>query len=314
VQTLVNGIPWLVNAGFKLLIGILDGIANNIGRVVTSATNIIVNFINGIANNLPRVIQAGVNLLIRFIGGIRQAIPQLLQAGADLVLDFVNGLANTIRNNTKAMNDAGSNLAGAIIDGMTGGIAGGLQRVIDGAVNLGKSALDAAKNILGIKSPSREFRKVGAWSSEGFALGMTSLTGMVTKSAENVGGSAMKALSNSLSNISTISANMDVRPTIRPVLDLTDVRKDSGLIGGILGGQSLTLDQSYAKATVLSNSQMANQDVVIDKGAVTPDSGTTLNFTQINNSPKALSQADIYRQTNNQISMAKGALVNSRAK
>jgi hypothetical protein len=315
VETLVRGIPYLVNAGFRLLIGILDGIANNIGRVVTSATNIIVNFINGIANNLGRVIQAGANLIIKFIEGIGNQIGPLLQAGANLILKFVNGLADTIRNNTAAMKTAGGNLADAIIQGMTGGIGDGVKSVIDAAVNLGKSALDAAKNILGIKSPSRRFREVGEWSAEGMAIGLTTTAGMVAKAAEGVGNTALHALSNSLSNVSSIAASdMDMSPTIRPVLDLSEIRKDSGLIGGILDNKALALNGTYAKATVLSNGQLANQESVATKSTTMPATGDTLNFTQINNSPKALSPADIYRNTNNQISVAKGALTKSRAK
>lgn len=309
VEALVRGIPYLVNAGMRLLIGILDGIANNIGRIVTSVTNIIVNFLNALANNMPRIIQAGVNLIIKFIEGIRNAIPQLLQAGADLILDFVNGLANTIRNNTQAMNDAGSNLAGAIIDGMTGGITGGVKNVIDAAVNMGKGALQAAKDILGIKSPSREFKKVGAWSAEGMAIGLEESSGLVSSSAASVGQTAIGALSKSLSSVSSIvSSEMDMSPTIRPVLDLSDVKKDAGLIGGMLGDKALALNGTYAKATVLSNGQLANREAVTTNSSVVPTTGDTLTFTQINNSPKALSRSEIYRRTNNQISVAKGAL------
>jgi hypothetical protein len=308
-EALVRGIPYLVNAGMRLLIGILDGIGNNIGRIVTSVSNIIVNFLNALANNMPRIIQAGVNLIIKFIEGIRNAIPQLLQAGADLILDFVNGLANTIRNNTQAMNDAGSNLAGAIIDGMTGGIAGGVKAVIDAAVNLGNSALQAAKDILGIKSPSREFKKVGAYAGEGLVLGITSFNGRVANAASNVGGSALKSLSKSLSNVSSIVPdNMDMSPTIRPVLDLSNIKKDSGLIGGMLGDTALAINGTYAKATVISNGQLANREAVTANSTVVPTTGETFTFTQINNSPKALSRSEIYRRTNNQISVAKGAL------
>lgn len=314
IETLVRGIPYLVNAGFRLLIGILDGIANNIGRVVNSATDIIVNFINGIANNIGRIITAGKNLIIKFIEGIGNAIPELLQAGADLILKFVNGLADSIRNNQKAMEDAGSNLAGAIVDGMTGGLASKVQGVIDGAVNLGNQAINAIKNAIDSHSPSKKSYKLGAYTGEGFALGIASFTGKVANSATGVGETAMKALSDSISNVgSTVSADMNMSPTIRPVLDLSGIKKDSGLIDGILGSQSLSLDSSYAKASTLATNVSASQEGVTDKGSATPSSRDNITFNQYNTSPKALSAADVYRQTNNQISMAKGALTKSRA-
>ena len=40
----------------------------------------------------------------------------------------------------------------------------------------------------------------------------------------------------------------------------------------------------------------------------TYNQGTSLVFNQYNNSPKALSEAEIYRQTRNQIEQVKGAM------
>jgi len=311
LQLLVKAIPLMVDSGMKIVLGILRGIANNIGKIVQAAGDIIVNFLNGIASRIGRIVDAGVNILVEFIGGIRRAIPRLLQAGADLILDFINGLADTIRNNSSRLDDAGRNLASAIIEGMVNGIGAGIQSVIDGAVNLGRSALDAAKNILGIKSPSREFKKVGAWSAEGMAIGLNSMSGVVATAAEDMGSTALTTLQKSISGIATAAAmdNINLSPTIRPVLDLSAVKKDSRLIGGMVSTTpSLAVAGTYAKATVLSNATLANQEVVASKSGATPSEGTTLNFTQVNNSPKALSRSEIYRQTNNQISVAKGAL------
>lgn len=151
LNILQRAIPQLVRAGMNIIVGILNGIAANIGRVVTAATNVIVNFLNGISKNLPRIIDSGVKLIIA----------------------FVNGLAKAIRSNQAAMNDAGRNLASAIVEGMTSGIRGGISAVTTAAKNLAKSALSAAKNFLGINSPSKEFQKLGVWSAEGYAKGLT---------------------------------------------------------------------------------------------------------------------------------------------
>mgnify|MGYP001558687218 CR=1 FL=1 len=40
-------------------------------------------------------------------------------------------------------------------------MAAGVSRAAQSAANMGKSMIDAAMNALGIKSPSREFAKVG---------------------------------------------------------------------------------------------------------------------------------------------------------
>lgn len=307
LNLLVRSVPEFVDKGMKIIIGILNGLGNNIGKLVDAAANLVVQFINGMTRNLPKVITAGTNLIIKFMEGIGKQIQPLLDAGAKLILDFVNGLANSIDKNREDMLKAGGNLARAIIDGMTGGLATGVTDVINGAVELGQKALQGAKDILGIKSPSREFNKVGVWSAQGLAIGLAKTSGVVEKAAASVGSGALTSLRKSLSAID-IAADIDMAPTIRPVLDLSAIKEDSRLIGGMIAPSALAVKGSYAKASFLSDSSRANQEAMLDKGTATPSSGDNITFIQNNNSPKALSSAEIYRKTNNQISVAKGAL------
>lgn len=277
-------IPAIVETGMQILIGVLDGIGRNIKRVVTSATTIVVNFINGVAASLPRIIQAGANLII----------------------SFVQGLADGINNNRARMQQAAGNLATAIIDGMTGGLFSGVGKVVEAAGNVASQALEAAKNFLGIKSPSREFFKVGAWSSEGMANGLTKTAPVVTRAAENVGDGALTAMQKSLSQLkNAVATDMEFAPTIRPVLDLSNVQRNSALIGGMLTPPTLKVDDSYAYAASIAESQREFEESRNNGDDDDSPKGDVINFTQINNSPKALSAAEIYRQTNNQLSTVK---------
>jgi tape measure domain-containing protein len=286
LDTLVKFIPKLVDAGYKMLIGILNGIANNIGKVITAATNVAVNFLNGISNNLPRVEDAGVKMII----------------------SFVNGLANSIRNNTAAMRSAGLNLAMAIIDGMTGGLASGAGKVANAAKNAAKAALNAAKNFLGINSPSKEFFALGEYSGDGMAGGFDSSEGVVVKSVQGMANAALNTMAKSLSDISDlVSDNIDPNPTITPVLDLTELQKNAGQIDKVLAGtKQISLKVSTAQATTMSNAHPSNQPPP-DNGDE-PGLGGDVIFNQNNYSPKALDAVTVYRQTKNQLSVAKEAL------
>jgi hypothetical protein len=293
VETIVRGIPYLVDAGMRLVIGILDGIGRNIGKIVDSATRIITEFIDGIARNIPKITQSAANLII----------------------SFVEGLATAIRNNSARMNTAGLDLAGAIIDGMVNGVGQGISRVADAAKNIATSALDTVKGWLGIKSPSREFHKIGAFSTEGFVGGILSLLGSVKTASKSVGSTAMDAIKKSISSVSAaVSSDLNMSPTIRPVLDLSAIKKDSGLIGNMLTPPQLAIDGSYAKASTLAANARANQEsVTTDQNGTVSESESKFTFIQNNTSPKALSQAEIYRNTKNQLSVAKGALATSNA-
>lgn len=283
VNSLIILIPFLADAGMQILIGVLDGIGNNIGRVVDSATNIIVNFLDGISRNLPRI----------------------QQSGANLIISFIEGLARTIRNNKVRLQNAAKDLAAEIISGMTFGLSDKIGEVAEAAANVARNALNAAKNFLGIKSPSREFMKVGSWSGEGMAIGLKNSSSIVTSAAENVGSNALTAMQKSLSNLkNAVATDMEFAPTIRPVLDLSNVQKNSALIGGMLTPPTFRVDDSYAYASSIATAQREHEESGYDEGD-DPHGATIINFTQNNNSPKALSPAEIYRQTHNQLSVVK---------
>jgi hypothetical protein len=164
LQKLAQYVPKMVDAGLKLLTGVLRGIANNLGDVIDQATRVVVKFIEGIGRNLPKVIDAGVKMII----------------------SFINGMAKTIRENTDAMNQAGRNLAGAIIEGMVKGLASGVGAVASAAREVASSAYNSAKDFLGINSPSKEFEKLGNYVNDGFRKGLDGNKGQVYKAFDDL--------------------------------------------------------------------------------------------------------------------------------
>lgn len=287
VNAIVALVPFLVDAGLRLVTGILNGIANNIGSIVDAGTNIVVNFLDGIGRNIPRLVQSGI----------------------DLVVNFVNGVANGIRNNTAAMESAGRNLASAIIDGMVGGIGRGIGSVISAARNMAQSALNAAKSLLGINSPSKEFDDVGWWSGKGQANGMLRSVGTIESAGKKMGEAALYSTQKSISKIaSAVATNMELSPVITPVIDLSNVRKGASLANGLLQTPKLSVDNNYAVASSLSSAYRENEEAREEEVTVTGQGVQNITLNQYNSSPKALSNAEIYRRTKNGVSTLKGKL------
>lgn len=282
--------PKLTDTALRLLVAFLNGIARNIGKVVTAAVSVAVAFLNGISKNLPRIIQAGVNLII----------------------NFVNGVANALRNNRERINAAGRNLGSAIIQGIVSGMAGGIGAVASKAREVASAALNAAKNFLGISSPSKEFAEVGKWMDLGMVQGLNKFSKVVTASAEDVGNNALEGMKKSLSKVSgTIGGDIDVRPTIRPVLDLTDVKKGASKITTMLPTKPIEIRPAYSSAVSTLRGFTATQASLRAQATPPPTEAKPVvqqTFNQTNNSPKALSPAEIYRQTKNQLSVAKGVM------
>lgn len=290
---LMDFVPKMVQAGLRILTGVLNGIADNIYKIITVATKIATEFIRGLGDNLPKI----------------------LDAGADFIIKFLKGLAKTIDSRSKDMSEAGADVAEAIIKGMVRGLTSGAGRVASMARDVAKSALNAAKNLLGINSPSKEFETVGIQSDDGLALGLDRGGKKVEKSARGVAGRALEAIRGSLSDMTTIfSKDVDLNPTITPVLDLSEVRKDAAQVGSFLGANAkpIAVSGSYSVARELLAKYEANRNANLDNGGLATHT-ESITYNQYNTSPKPLSASEIYRQTKNQLSVTKGALTDTHA-
>lgn len=247
----------------------------------------------------------------KFIGEGVTATPfleELLAAGPETVKELNNitseldKTADTIGTSTsRALYQAGVDAA----QGLVNGLKADLSQIEAEMERLGALMAAGLKKALGIKSPSRVFAKIGKQSTDGLAMGLKANSNVVDLAAKRVGNNASEALRKAMSNITTdLDADMDISPVIAPVLDLDQFRKDARGIDKILTPAEIRPTTSAVVAADISASQPA---------ATGTDGGDTIIFeyNQTNNSPTALSAAEIYRQTSNQLSSVKGALSNA---
>lgn len=122
----------------------------------------------------------------------------------------------------------GKKLAKNLVDGMSNGLTDHSSRVSKTAEEVALSAYRAAKKALGIKSPSKMFAKLGAYTDAGFIEGLASGEKDVCQTASDIMGQAIKEASDLL------QSDMDTEPTIRPVMDLTEIQNGVGSIGELM--------------------------------------------------------------------------------
>lgn len=118
---------------------------------------------------------------------------QLAQRGAAAATQLFNSIVNGLSSLPSKMAEIGSN----IVSGIWNGISSGWNWLTNKVSNLANSLLDAAKDALGINSPSKEFAdEVGRWIMPGVGKGLdksmpATLKDMKAKAGELV--SAMRA-------------------------------------------------------------------------------------------------------------------------
>jgi Tape measure protein len=231
----------------------------------------------------------------------------LYQAGIDAQQKVVDGLTAKMADLSAKMKV----ISDSIIKGIVDALNGKKSDVSAAGTAIGNTLLAALKKSLGIKSPSKEMAILGAYAAAGVVVGLVGGVKDVTEAASNLGTTATDALKKSISGLAGSFAGVsNLNPTITPILDLSSVKKSAGDINGMLSTKPVLVDDAFLKAQAASLGIQANQAAAAaaSSAASVQTQGSSIAFTQNNYSPKALSQVEIYRQTKNQISVAKGAL------
>lgn len=246
--------------------------------------------------------------------------PEVLPFAAELLkggkksIDEINSLNKQLdsvggsfgKSASDALYQAAVNSAAGIVKGLQN-----QQKAIDAQMDkIADSMVKAIKKKLGIKSPSRVFAEIGDYTLQGLAKGMVENSSTITKSAETVANVAVTSLRKSLTNANKmVGGNLSYQPVIRPVLDLTDIRNNAGRISGMLPGDAkLSVMPAYSQAVGIA-SQIGGRTGGGSDGRV--QAMPNVQYVQNNYSPKAISAADTYRNTRNQLSAMKGALSTS---
>ena len=327
IQSFTDSAQQIMDAGLAALVSFLNGIANNITQVAQAGVNVIVAFINALSTSSSQIIAAGVAAIVKFITGIGQSAQQIIDAGTAVIIKliegigadagkiaeaamttivkFVTGLTAAINKHKEELKTAGKDLAFAIADGMTLGLASKVAEVGQKAAGFATSVFQHAKSAVGANSPSKAFMTLGQDMGDGLAIGLDKNTS-AQDSAAAMATSILTAFNDTIGQLPDAMANMEAfSPTITPVLDLTKVQSQATGITDALAGATITPNISAEQAAIIA-SAVAPTSTTPDAQA--PTAPTTVIFEQTINAPTELSTNDIYRNTKSQIALAKEEL------
>ncbi len=282
LKTLRAAIPDMIRTGFAILMAFLKGLDKNIGAITQRAVNIIVKFINGISSNADRIVNAGERLIVSF---------------GQAILRKLEGYRSDLK-------DKAIDAAMGVVDGFVGGLESAWHRVTEMVDNLIQKIPKVIRERLGLASPSKVTTQFGEWTAEGMANGIGNRAHLASREAEGMAKGVMDSLRYTMRNLSDASvAEMDLSPTITPVLDLTRLQNEATRIGTILDTPPITTGVSYSQASEIAADQRASQEALYDSGE-----GGDIIFEQHNHSPRPIDEVTTYRNTKSLISFAKEAL------
>ncbi len=171
LTTITNQLPQILQSGITLIKELAQGFIQNLPEAISSMARVLAELIATIAKHLPQLLQSGIKILGELAAGLIQAIPQLVAKIPEIISSIVKAF----------LQFDWLSLGADILSGIANGIKEGASAIIEAAKNAAKAALDAAKEFLGIKSPSKVMKEeVGRWIPAGVAEGIKEYTKQVT--------------------------------------------------------------------------------------------------------------------------------------
>ena len=286
LTTLTNYQTQFNTAGSNLMIKLIAGIKSKDYETRNTFVNILSSCLTAIANKYPEFQNAGMQCMVKFIAGVKEKAEEVKTA----FTGNLNASVTAIRDYHDQFKQAGAYL----VEGFADGISENTYRAEAKARAMARAAAEAAEEELDEHSPSR----VGYHIGDFFGLGFVNAIGTYAVKAYNASAdmakSAKTGLGNAIAKVKDMIDNgVDTQPTIRPILDLSDVEEKSHRLNTLFSrSQALTVSTGIAASR---GQNLQNEDT-------SPNTGNSYNFTQNNYSPKALSRTEIYRQTKNQFS------------
>lgn len=153
-----------------------------------------------------------------------------------------------------------------LCEGLAAGIRAYTPTAVAAAQSMSAQVTAASKTEFKQHSPSRVFFDIGTFVALGLVNGIRSYNSRVYDASAEMSSYATKGMSNAISKItSMIDSDMDAQPTIRPVLDLSNIAAGAGQINGMFDNPSIgVMSNLGAISSSMNNRQNgANNDDVI---------------------------------------------------
>lgn len=304
---------WFVDLPMKIL-GWIGNVAMTLFRKGWDLINGLWNGLKSLISNIAGWLAGIPGNIVRWIGG---GLSTLLGKGRDLMNGLWNGL--------KEIWNTVSGWVGGLIQKIKDAFPNPLQLLAD----VGRKIFDGLKNGLSsawgsvtsfvsdkmdelkrkvthpweIFSPSKFTQEVGRNIARGLFIGIRD----AWEDDPFDSAALIDNVTKIVTDVADVMSNMDeFNPVITPVLDLTKVAADASLVSDMIqNSPGIPAAFSIAQAQTIASSPTAQTNPSME-----PTTSTTegIKFEQNIYAPEQLSTADIYKNTRNQITIAKEEL------
>jgi len=251
--------------GKKIVKAMISGVTSMKTGSDKSARDIITSFMNTMSNTInatrgrvtSALTQALSSICTQGANKVRSFNGIYYQAGRNLGLQLANGIRTTIGISSSAVAAACSSAAitargyyGSfysagvyVASGFAAGITANTYAAQARAAAMASAAASAARRALQIASPSKVFYSIGNFAGMGLVNALIDWSSKAFSAGEQMAKSSMEGvqgLGDLLASI--IAEDVDVAPTITPVIDLTNVTSGLATMDSMFGARQISLN------------------------------------------------------------------------
>lgn len=274
VETAINSINKLVNTiksmdglntngvnTFKGILNSLSGDTVNLKGIGNSFSDDQIASFNSIGSSVVSAIASGMksksseftsighSILSSIKSSLNYNVQQFKTGGETIMSNFVSGIKGSRSTASSAFTSMMTfitlslkgyynnfyTIGGYLVTGFANGISASAYKAKAKAKDMAKDAEKAAREELQVHSPSKKLDKVGQYFGMGFANGIDKKSHLSVQAAKTMAASAIDSTKQTISRLGQMLAmDVDAQPTIRPVMDLSDINSGVATMNGML--------------------------------------------------------------------------------
>ena len=232
----VSAVNNLSSIGSGVVQKFIDGISAKNVSLSDKFASMIEDGLKAIRAKYTLFKDAGMNAITNIIRGINSQAETIKTTMTTLAEDVADA-ASTIEL-YEDFRDAGAYLA----KGFSNGISANIWLAEAKARAMAKAAINAAEDELDEHSPSKEGERIGYFFGLPFVNAIASFTDKAYSASADVAKSAKDGLNSSIAKIANVvNSDLDIQPTITPVVDMSNVTASANSINGMFGNRSFGL-------------------------------------------------------------------------
>jgi len=259
----------------------LVAFSETISGVDTAALKQKVSGFNDVFNEMKRIGMLGIVMFAKVFDNagttINNSVDKLVQGAINAVAlkrpsmaiafaTMMNDVIAAIKESYSSVEEAGKDL----VNGFANGIELNKYVAAEAARAMAAKAATAAKEELDENSPSRVGYEIGDFFGIAFVNAVYDNVNKARNAGKEVAYAARSGLGNAINKISSIiDSDMDIQPTIRPVIDLSNVRAGTDTLNGMFN-----MSPSIG---VMSNLRAINRNMSSGQNGVNDDVVSAIN-------------------------------------